>query len=305
MVQQQHHQQAAHGGPQQHGRNGNNGSSSGMNESYLVKKYRPEKPYRSIEAFARYTKAHRMLDASYVRVPYGGTGEKPYVFATQINNSELSWGRGKNRDAAIDAAIRAAFYLVQAHGYTDFPMDDDCLTHEPNAMNAGPPPGMGGGMGPPPLPPGMPPPPPMGKCCCLLCCLCYAARCAVCYHWPRNKQLLPSDPVALFSHVLLAHDSLLLHMFVCVRYATSSSWRIPSARHAWKLPPASWKFPAASWKFPAASRQWPSAALSTSAWCRTPPASWPSTPTTWWSWISILSSTSLRHGIYSASSHAS
>jgi len=119
-----------------------------MNESYLVKKYRPEKPYRSIEAFARYTKVHRMLDATYVRVPYGGTGEKPYVFATRINHSDLSWGRGKTRDSAIDAAIRAAFYLVQAHGYTDFPMDDDCLTQEPTPAAM---------MPPPPLPPGIPP----------------------------------------------------------------------------------------------------------------------------------------------------
>jgi len=125
-----------------------------MNESYLVKKYRPEKPYRSIEAFARYTKVHRMLDATYVRVPYGGTGEKPYVFATRINHSDLSWGRGKTRDSAIDAAIRAAFYLVQAHGYTDFPMDDDCLTQEPTPAAM---------MPPPPLPPGIPPSLPAGK----------------------------------------------------------------------------------------------------------------------------------------------
>jgi len=100
------------------------GSSSGTTskeESYSVKKYRPEKAYRSIEAFAKYTKIHRMLDATYVRFPHGGTAEKPYVFATRIAGSNLSWGRGKTRDAAIDAAVRAAFFLVQAHGYTDFP----------------------------------------------------------------------------------------------------------------------------------------------------------------------------------------
>jgi hypothetical protein len=165
------------------------GSSSGTTskeESYSVKKYRPEKAYRSIEAFAKYTKIHRMLDATYVRFPHGGTAEKPYVFATRIAGSNLSWGRGKTRDAAIDAAVRAAFFLVQAHGYTDFPMDDDCLTQEPAfpqlssvlvpppTMYPPPPPPPHPGMlglnapPPPPLPPfgyppmGTMPPPPIG-----------------------------------------------------------------------------------------------------------------------------------------------
>ena len=129
-------------------------------ESYSVKKYRPEKAYRSIEAFAKYTKIHRMLDATYVRFPHGGTAEKPYVFATHIAGTNLSWGRGKTRDAAIDAAVRAAFYLVQAHGYTDFPMDDDCLTQEPTPQTT-----MTPLLLPPPPPPNVlfpPPPPPHG-----------------------------------------------------------------------------------------------------------------------------------------------
>jgi len=128
-------------------------------ESYSVKKYRPEKAYRSIEAFAKYTKIHRMLDATYVRFSHGGTAEKPYVFATHIAGTNLSWGRGKTRDAAIDAAVRAAFYLVQAHGYTDFPMDDDCLTQEPTPQTTMTPQLL------PPPPPNLlypPPPPPHG-----------------------------------------------------------------------------------------------------------------------------------------------
>jgi NADH dehydrogenase [ubiquinone] 1 alpha subcomplex assembly factor 6 len=49
-------------------------------ESYLVKKYRPDSYYRSIEAFVKYTKSHRMFDASYVRWTEGGeTAEKPHV----------------------------------------------------------------------------------------------------------------------------------------------------------------------------------------------------------------------------------
>ena len=56
------------------------GEGVGDTESYLVKKYRPDSYYRSIEAFARYTKAPRLLDASYVRWTTGGeTPEKPIV----------------------------------------------------------------------------------------------------------------------------------------------------------------------------------------------------------------------------------
>eukprot|EP00594_Rhizosolenia_setigera_P020340 CAMPEP_0178963116 /NCGR_PEP_ID=MMETSP0789-20121207/14816_1 /TAXON_ID=3005 /ORGANISM="Rhizosolenia setigera, Strain CCMP 1694" /LENGTH=337 /DNA_ID=CAMNT_0020647491 /DNA_START=89 /DNA_END=1102 /DNA_ORIENTATION=+ len=144
-------------------RNNNNSSE----ESYLVKKYRPDHPNRSIDAFVRYTKAHRMLDASFVRVNKGATSEKPYVFATRVNNSHVAWGRGKTRDSAIDCACRATFALVQAHGYEDFPMDEDCLTMEPVDIPIAPPPPppppppigflppVPGG---PPLPPGLPPP---------------------------------------------------------------------------------------------------------------------------------------------------
>lgn len=41
------------------------------------------------------------------------------------------WGRGKSREAAMDAACRASFALVSAHGYKNFPVDDDCLTEAP------------------------------------------------------------------------------------------------------------------------------------------------------------------------------
>lgn len=149
---------------------------NGERQSYPVKKYRPDSYYRSIEAFARYTKTHRMLDATYVRWTTGGgaTLDRPIVFGIRIAGSMLSWGRGKTRDAAIDAAIRAAFVLVAAHGYDDFTLTEDCFTEEPyNVVSIPPPPppppppgfggmmmGMGGGMPPsllPPPPPGMPP----------------------------------------------------------------------------------------------------------------------------------------------------
>ena len=110
-----------------------------------------------------------MLDATYVRWTAGGaTPDRPIVFGIRIAGSMLSWGRGKTRDAAIDAAIRAAFALVAAHGYDDFTLTDDCFTEEPfNAPIMIPPPpppppppplGFGGMMMMPP--PGLPPPPP-------------------------------------------------------------------------------------------------------------------------------------------------
>lgn len=127
-------------------------------EQYLVKKYRPDFTYRSVESFQRYTKSHRMTDATFRRLPdnLGGTPEKPFVFCTQIGGSDLSWGRGKTRDAAIDAACRAAFALVAAHGYNDFEIDDDCMVSPPTATAPPPPPPPPPPM--PPLPPGMPPP---------------------------------------------------------------------------------------------------------------------------------------------------
>ena len=136
----------------------NSGGDPPDAERYLVKKYRPDSYYRSIDSFARYTKAHRMIDAAYVRLPPSGgygTSDKPYVFATRIGGQALSWGRGKTRDAAIDCACRAAFMLVNAHGYQDFQMDEDCFTTEP-------PPDMPIGMGGMAMPPPPPPPPPPG-----------------------------------------------------------------------------------------------------------------------------------------------
>mmetsp|Transcript_5683 Transcript_5683/g.12905 ORF Transcript_5683/g.12905 Transcript_5683/m.12905 type:complete len:330 (+) Transcript_5683:146-1135(+) len=137
----------------------------GERQNYPVKKYRPDSYYRSIEAFQRYTKAHRMLDASYVRwTQGGGTADKPNVFGIRIAGSFLSWGRGKTRDAAIDASIRAAFALVAAHGYDDFTLTEDCFMQEPFDAPLAPmppppppPPPLPGGA--PPLPPGFPPAP--------------------------------------------------------------------------------------------------------------------------------------------------
>lgn len=138
-------------------------------EKYMVKKYRPERNYDSMEAFVKYTKSHRMLDAAYVRWFKGMTPEKPFVFSTRVGGVDLGWGRGKTREGAMEAACRAAFALVAAHGYNNFPVDDDCLTTEPmdNApMPPPPPPPVSGMLLPPPLPPGYPagflgvPPPP-------------------------------------------------------------------------------------------------------------------------------------------------
>lgn len=122
-------------------------------ESYLVKKYRPEKHYQSMDAFVRYTKSHRMNDAAYVRWNRGVTPDKPFVFSTRIGGTDLGWGRGRTRESAMDCAVRATFFLVGAHGYKNFTLDDDCMTEAP--MEAFPPPPP-----PPPLPLGLPPPPP-------------------------------------------------------------------------------------------------------------------------------------------------
>ena len=137
-------------------------------ESFLVKKYRPTKIYTAMEAFVKYTKSHRMLDAAYVRWKTGVTPEKPHVFSTRVGGVDLGWGRGKTREAAMDCACRAAFALVSAHGYNNFPLDDDCLMQAPVDLPPPPPPPpppMPGAV--PGLPPGLPPqypggvPPPM------------------------------------------------------------------------------------------------------------------------------------------------
>lgn len=134
-------------------------------EVFKVKTYRAEKNYASMEAFVRYTKAHRMLDASYVRWNTGVTPEKPFVFSTRVGGTDLGWGRGKSREAAMDCAVRAAFALVNAHGYKNFVLDEDCLLQPPVDLAPPPPPPPP----PPPLPPHLqglmlpgafPPPPP-------------------------------------------------------------------------------------------------------------------------------------------------
>lgn len=142
-------------------------------ESYPVKKYRMIKTLRAIESFQRYTKAHRMTDATFVSFPHGGTQDKPIVFSCRIGGQDLSWGRGKTRDEAIDNACRAAFALVNAHGYQDFDLNEDCFVEEPKPVITLPPPppppppphmmGMVPGMmisGLPPAPIGLPPVPP-------------------------------------------------------------------------------------------------------------------------------------------------
>ena len=132
-------------------------SSNETGESYLVKKYRATKIYAAMEAFVKYTKSHRMLDASYIRWKTGVTPEKPFVFSTRVGGVDLGWGRGKTREAAMDCACRAAFALVAAHGYNNFPLDDDCLMQAPVDPLPPPPPPPMNPMH-PPLPPGLPPP---------------------------------------------------------------------------------------------------------------------------------------------------
>jgi len=129
-------------------------------ETYPVKKYRADKMYPSMEAFVRYTKAHRMLDASYVRWSMGATPDKPFVFSTRVGGTDLGWGRGKTRDAALDCACRAAFALVNAHGYKNFPIDEDCMAEMPVDVYVPPPPPPPPPDAAPPLPPGAPPLPP-------------------------------------------------------------------------------------------------------------------------------------------------
>jgi hypothetical protein len=134
-------------------------------ESYSVKKYRCKGHFRVIEAFQRYTKNHRMSDATFTVVSppkRGATPSAPVVFCARIGGADLAWGRGKTRDIAIDNACRAAFALVAAHGYTDFECNEDCLTVEPTEIlnEVAPPPPLPppvpGAL--PPLPPGVPPP---------------------------------------------------------------------------------------------------------------------------------------------------
>jgi len=115
-------------GGQEHSNDPNKKSKPTTGESFSVKKYRAERTYAAMEAFVRYTKAHRMLDATYVRWSTGATPEKPFVFSTRVGGVDLGWGRGKTREAAMDCACRATFALVNAHGYKNFPVDDDCLT---------------------------------------------------------------------------------------------------------------------------------------------------------------------------------
>lgn len=118
-----------------------------------------------------------MTDATFTQISppnRGATSSSPMVFTARIGKSDLSWGRGKTRDVAIDNACRAAFALVAAHGYTDFDCNDDCLTVEPMQLhvkdngsgNAGNGNGNGNGnaapLPPPPMNGMLPPPPPMG-----------------------------------------------------------------------------------------------------------------------------------------------
>lgn len=107
-----------------------------------------------------------MTDATFQQISppnRGATASAPIVFCARIGGSDLSWGRGRTQDIAIDNACRAAFALVAAHGYTDFDCNEDCLTQEPfelyvpETVKA---PWNGGG--PPVPPPPLPPPPPAG-----------------------------------------------------------------------------------------------------------------------------------------------
>merc|ERR1740124_1242298 len=42
-------------------------------QSYLVKKYRPQSQHRPIDAFQRYTKSHRMTDATFATIEQADT----------------------------------------------------------------------------------------------------------------------------------------------------------------------------------------------------------------------------------------
>mmetsp|Transcript_19773 Transcript_19773/g.44899 ORF Transcript_19773/g.44899 Transcript_19773/m.44899 type:complete len:386 (-) Transcript_19773:857-2014(-) len=138
-------------------------------ESFLVKKYRISPNTSSstrnvIEAFNRYSKAHRMLDATYVKLigryeislPDSADGTPSYLFSVVVAGEGIGWGRSsRSRDDAIANACRATFWLVAAHGYEEYGrVDADCVVREPRKVEeAVPPP-------PPPLPAECPPPPP-------------------------------------------------------------------------------------------------------------------------------------------------
>eukprot|EP00588_Corethron_pennatum_P008648 CAMPEP_0194270506 /NCGR_PEP_ID=MMETSP0169-20130528/4478_1 /TAXON_ID=218684 /ORGANISM="Corethron pennatum, Strain L29A3" /LENGTH=373 /DNA_ID=CAMNT_0039012583 /DNA_START=91 /DNA_END=1212 /DNA_ORIENTATION=+ len=138
-------------------------------ESYLVKKYRISQGTSSssrvvIEAFNRYSKAHRMLDASYQRLqgkydvslPDAADGSPAHLFAVVVAGEGIGWGRShRSRDDALANACRATFWLVAAHGYEEYGrVDGDCIVRAPRRVEeAVPPP-------PPPLPAECPPPPP-------------------------------------------------------------------------------------------------------------------------------------------------
>lgn len=141
----------------QHAEEENKKARTETGESYLVKKYRADRMLPAMEAFVKYTKSHRMMDASYVRWKIGATPEKPFVFATRVGGQDLGWGRGKTRDLAIDNACRSAFFLVAAHGYNNFDLNDDCMAEAPVEEPPPPPPPMPGQVLPPGVPPGLPP----------------------------------------------------------------------------------------------------------------------------------------------------
>ena len=149
-------------------RSNNNSKSSSSTQCYPIKKYRADKIYPSMDLFLRYTKTHKMVsDAVYEEHSHSGGGatdEKPLVFRVRIGSHVLGYGRGATRDEAIDHAIRASFYLVQAHGYDTnhvLEMNEHCLTKEPEKptvmiQSNG---GVGGHLFPPPPPPPLGPPP--------------------------------------------------------------------------------------------------------------------------------------------------
>jgi hypothetical protein len=112
-------------------------------ESYVAATYQTRTKYRrNIAAFLEFTRCFPIFEARYVRFQYGiGTREKSHVFAVRPmhTHQDFAWGRGRCRDEAIDAAIRATFHLLQIPLCAAFPMDDDCLLSRPERFMPPPP----------------------------------------------------------------------------------------------------------------------------------------------------------------------
>ncbi|GMH54213.1 hypothetical protein TrRE_jg12170, partial [Triparma retinervis] len=90
-------------------------------DTYICKKYRfDQASFRYIKEFVEYVKAHRMGDATFQRhMGHGQQGHKKELWTTVIAGSPIGYGRGSNRDKAIENACKASFHVLRSPGWTD------------------------------------------------------------------------------------------------------------------------------------------------------------------------------------------